>query len=267
MGEAGGEEEGRRPAPPIARSCKRAPGAFPGARRCVRAPFCSSRGGGGPRGRGGGGLGRGAAFPLKIACKVLGAAEPGRRLRGANRSPQGLRAHGAAGQRRGCWWAPVPSARGSGSPCPCGAGPPGTSGSRACPRLDALGLAAAGAQEFESEARKGVRLGRPRSGGPAANMLRKGELEPQGRVGVGCTPGTAASPGAARELPGAGAPAREAAPGGLAGFAGTHLPRGCCWSLTPVGGRLRDGICSMDQVPRPRVLARRGHFGTTVSCR
>lgn len=65
VGEAGGwGEEGRRPAPPIAGSCKRAPGAFLGARRCVRAPFCSSRGGGGgPRGRRGGGRGPAAGRP------------------------------------------------------------------------------------------------------------------------------------------------------------------------------------------------------------
>lgn len=56
-------EEGRRPAPPITGSCKRAPGAFPGARRCVRAPFCSSRGGGGPRGRKGGGRSPAAGRP------------------------------------------------------------------------------------------------------------------------------------------------------------------------------------------------------------
>lgn len=64
VGEAGGlGEEGRRPAPRIAGSCKRAPGAFPGARRCVRAPFCSSRGSGGPRGRRGGGRCPAAGWP------------------------------------------------------------------------------------------------------------------------------------------------------------------------------------------------------------
>lgn len=78
----------------------------------------------------------------------------------------------------------MPRAPGLGSPCPCGTGLPGTSGFPACPRLDALGLAAAGAQGFESGPQEGARLGRPRSGGPAANMLRKGELEPQGQVGV-----------------------------------------------------------------------------------
>lgn len=92
-------EEGRRPAPPIARSCKRAPGAFPGAPRCVRAPLCSS-GGGGPRGRKGGGRGRGAASPLKTACKVLWAAEAGRGIRGASRSSRG------SASARGCWAAP-----------------------------------------------------------------------------------------------------------------------------------------------------------------
>lgn len=69
-------EEGRRPAPPIARSCKRAPGAFPGAPRCVRAPFCSSRGGGGdPRGRRVGGRGRGTRGrrpPSKPPAKCSG---------------------------------------------------------------------------------------------------------------------------------------------------------------------------------------------------
>lgn len=93
MGETGEwGEEGRRPAPPIAGSCKRAPGAFPGARRCVRVPFCSSRGGCRPRGRRGGARGpaagrpggRGAVSPLKTACKELGAAEAGRQLRGAS---------------------------------------------------------------------------------------------------------------------------------------------------------------------------------------
>lgn len=78
----------------------------------------------------------------------------------------------------------MPRAPGLGSPCPCGTRLPGTSGFPACPRLDALGLAAAGAQGFESRPQEGVRLGRPRSGGPTANMLRKGELEPQGQVGV-----------------------------------------------------------------------------------
>lgn len=78
----------------------------------------------------------------------------------------------------------MPWAPGLGSPCPCGTGLPGTSGSPVCPRLDALGLAAAGAQGFESGPQEGARLGRPRSGGPAANMLRKGELEPWGQVGV-----------------------------------------------------------------------------------
>lgn len=146
-------------------------------------------------------------------------------------------APGAAGQSRGCRWAPVPSARGSGSPCPCGAGPPGTSGSPACPRLDAHGLAAAGARGFESGPREGERLGRPRSGGPAANMLRKGELEPQGQVGVGCARGRAASLGAAREPPGAGAPDLGSSSGKARGLRGIHPRRECCWgSAAPERG-------------------------------
>lgn len=35
-------------------------------------------------------------------------------------------------------------------------------------------------------------------------MLLKGELEPQGQVGVGCARGRTASPRTSRELPGAG---------------------------------------------------------------
>lgn len=90
----------------------------------------------------------------------------------------------------------MPRAPGLGSPCPCGTRPPGTSGFPVCPRLDALGLAAAGAQGFESGPQEGARLGRPRSGGPAANMLRKGELEPQGQVGVTWNRAERQAPGA-----------------------------------------------------------------------
>lgn len=194
----------------------------------MRAPFCSSRGGGGSRGRRGGGCGRAAGGrrpPSKPPAKSSGLQK-----QAAGSAEQAARP-GAAGQRRGCWWAPVPSARGLGSPCPCGAGPPGISGSPACPRLDALGLAAAGAQGFEFGPQEGAHLGRPRSGGPAANMLRKGELEPQGQVGVGCARGRAASPGAARWVPGAWAPGSGSnawRAGGLAGFARAHPPRACC---------------------------------------
>lgn len=90
----------------------------------------------------------------------------------------------------------MPWAPSLGSPCPCGTGPPGTSGFPACPRLDALGLAVAGAQGFESGPQEGARLGRPRNGGPAANMLRKGELEPQGQVGVRWNRAEPQAPGA-----------------------------------------------------------------------
>lgn len=65
-------EEGRRPARQIAWSCKRAPGAFPGAGLCVRAPFCSSHC---PRGRGRGDIGRrarGRRPPSKPPAKCLG---------------------------------------------------------------------------------------------------------------------------------------------------------------------------------------------------
>lgn len=56
---------GRKGGAPLRRSLgpANARGAFPGARRCVRAPFCSSRGGGGPRGRRGGGRGPAAGRP------------------------------------------------------------------------------------------------------------------------------------------------------------------------------------------------------------
>lgn len=64
-------------------------------------------------------------------------------------------------------------------------------------------------------------------------MLRKGELEPQGQVVVGCARGRAASSGAARELPGARSPAREAAPGG-------------CRALR---GRTRGGVAAGPQFP------------------
>ena len=259
-------EEGRRPAPPIARSCKRASGAFPGAWRCVRAPFCSNRGGGcGPRGRKRGGRGRAAGGrrpPSKPPAKCSGLQK-----QAASSAEQAARP-GVAGQRRGCWWAPVPSARGSGSPCPCGAGPPGTSGFPACPRLDALGLAAASAQGFESGPWEGARLGRPPSGGPAANMLRKGELEPQGQVGVGYARGRAASLGAARELPGAGAPGPGSSSGQSGGLCGdAPAEEVLLEELSPrLGPVARHGICSLDQAATPRDLARRGHFETTVSC-
>lgn len=176
-------------------------------------------------------------------------------------------APGAAGQSPGCRWAPVPSARGSGSPCPCGAGPPGTSGSPACPRLDAHGLAAAGARRFESGPREGARLGRPQSGGPAANMLRKGELEPQGQVGVVCERGRAVSLGAAREPPGAGAPGLESRSGKASGLRGDSAAEGVLLGeLGPRRGLVaRLGICSLNPAARPRDLARRGHLETTVN--
>lgn len=170
----------------------------------MRVPFCSSRGGGGPRGRRGGGCGRatGGRRPhSKPPAKSSGLQKQAAGSAEQADSPRAKRARRAAGQCHGCWWAPLPSARDPGSPCPCGTGPPGASGSPACPRLNALGLAAAGAQGFESGPREGTRLGRPQSGGPAANMLRKGELEPQGQVGVGCARGRAASPGTAKSCP------------------------------------------------------------------
>lgn len=67
-------------------------------------------------------------------------------------------------------------------------------------------------------------------------MLRKGELEPQGQVGVGCARGRAAVLGAARSR-GSGP---GAAPGGLVGFAGAHPRRGCCWSSAGFRGPLGD---------------------------
>lgn len=218
----------------------------------MRAPFCSSRGGGGPRGRRGGGRGlaaRGRRPPSKSPPKCSGLQK-----KAAGSAEQAARP-GAAGECRGCWWVPVPSARGSGSPCPCGAGLRGTSGSQACPRLDALGLAAAGAQGFESGPREGACLGPPRSGGPAANMLRKGELEPQGQVGVGCARGRAESPGAARELPGAEASGRGSSLWQAGGLCGDAPAEGMLLSLSPRRGPVaRHGICFLDQAARPRDL-------------
>lgn len=203
VGEAGGRKGGA----PLRRSlgpanARRA--LSPELRGACERPFAAAAaaavGGGGKEGVAAGGR----RPPSKPPAKCSGLQKQAAGFAEQSARPGAERARGAARQRRGCWWAPVPSARGSGSPCPCGAGPPGTSGFPACPHLDALGLAAAGSQEFESRPREGSCLGRPRSGGPAANMLRKGELEPQGQVGVGCARGRAASPRAARELPGAG---------------------------------------------------------------
>lgn len=66
------------------------------------------------------------------------------------------------------------------------------------------------------------------------------------------------------ELHRAGAPAGEAAPGGLAGFAGAHPRRGCCWSSAGFRGPLGDtafapwiklsglGIRLDEVIPRPQ---------------
>lgn len=133
----------------------------------------------------------------------------------------------------------MPWAPGLGSPCPCGTWPLGTSGFPACPRLDALGLAAAGAQGFESGPQEGAHLGRPRSGGPAANMLRKGELEPQGQVGVGWN---RAEPEALGAVERQGNGSRKQPPASwLAFVTGTRRAPAAGAGLS-VGGLLRDKV-------------------------
>lgn len=98
-------------------------------------------------------------------------------------------------------------------------------------------------------------------------MLRKGELEPKGQVGVECARGRASSLGATREILAPELLAGEAAAGGRAGgLCGDTPAEGLLLELGPCRWPVaRHGICTMDRTARPRDLARRGHFETTVS--
>ena len=98
-------------------------------------------------------------------------------------------------------------------------------------------------------------------------MLRKGELEPQGQVGVVCARGRVASLGAAREPPGAGAPGLGSSSGKASGLRGDSAAEGVVLGeLGPRGGLVaRLGICSLNPAARPRDLVLRGHLETTVN--